>query len=230
MGGLPQKPVPPLNYRIVFSLEDVVNEYSRPVNIIDNGERKKVEPLSGRGFLNFPGVGKLEYFLTDGLGSLPQSFPRVRDMYELTLRYPGHADMMNALRVLGFFDRRKLPVNGSELEPRRVSLALLKDAMSMGGPEDLLALRVEVETGAGRRCGITYQVLDYYDSRRKVSAMARTTAYPCTSVALLVGMRKLGLHGVVPPEKIAQDQNLFDYVLSRLRDRRVKVRIKSPLN
>src|SRR3989441_13180040 len=62
VGGLPEKPEPPLNYRIVFSLEDVVNEYSRPVQVIEEGERKKVEALSGRGLTSFPGVGKLEYF------------------------------------------------------------------------------------------------------------------------------------------------------------------------
>jgi lysine 6-dehydrogenase len=226
VGGLPQKPVPPLNYRIVFSLEDVVNEYSRPVNVIENGQRKIVEPLTGRGSLNFPGVGKLEYFLTDGLGSLPRSFPKVREMYELTLRYPGHADMMNALRVLGFFDLRKVPIGDLEVEPRKLSIALLKDVMSLGGPEDLLALRVEVEGGDGRQGRVAYQVLDYYDGRRDVSAMARTTAYPCTSIALLVGMKKLARRGVVPPEKIAQDHGQFDYVLSRLKKRGVKVLIK----
>src|SRR2546427_10663251 len=82
VGGLPEKPEPPLNYGIVFSLEDVVNEYSRPVQVIEEGKRKKVEALSGRGHLRFPGVGKLEYFLTDGLGSLPRSCPRTREMHE----------------------------------------------------------------------------------------------------------------------------------------------------
>ncbi|HET7404975.1 MAG TPA: saccharopine dehydrogenase C-terminal domain-containing protein, partial [Candidatus Bathyarchaeia archaeon] len=125
VGGLPQKPVPPLNYRIVFSLDDVVNEYSRPVHVIKSGKKESVEPLSGRGLLNFPGVGKLEYFLTDGLGSLPHSFPEVRNMFEYTLRYPGHAEMMNTLRVLGFFDRSKISVDGFQLEPRAVSLVLL---------------------------------------------------------------------------------------------------------
>src|SRR5712692_2033417 len=48
VGGLPEKPEPPLNYRIVFSLEDVVNEYSRTVQVIEEGERRKVEALSGR--------------------------------------------------------------------------------------------------------------------------------------------------------------------------------------
>ncbi|MBO0888036.1 saccharopine dehydrogenase NADP-binding domain-containing protein, partial [Candidatus Bathyarchaeota archaeon] len=170
VGGLPRKPVPPLNYRIVFSLEDVINEYSRPVHIIRNGQQKQVEPLTGRGILTFPGVGRLEYFLTDGLGSLTRSFPRVHEMSELTLRYPGHAEMMDTLRVLGFFDRRKIQVDGVEIEPRRLSLALLKDAMTLGSPEDLLAMRVEVDGGFGKR--VVYQVLDYYDGRREVSAMS----------------------------------------------------------
>lgn len=225
VGGLPQKPVPPLNYRIVFSLDDVVNEYSRPVHIIKNGRKESVEPLSGGGLMNFPGVGKLEYFLTDGLGSLPHSFPKVRDMFEYTLRYPGHAEMMNTLRVLGFFDRSKISVDGFNLDPRAVSLVLLKESFSKGGPEDLLALRVEVEGKNGSKKQASYQVLDYYDSRRGVSAMSRTTAYPCTSAALLVGSGKVAQRGVVPPEKIAQTQSHFRQVLSRLKDRRVKVRM-----
>lgn len=228
VGGLPQKPVGPLNYRIVFSLDDVINEYSRPVNVIENGERRQVDALSGRGVLSFPGVGKLEYFLTDGLGSLPHSYPKVRQMYELTLRYPGHADMMNTLRVLGFFDRRPIPLNGFEIEPRKVSLRLLADSMSQGTPQDLLAMRIEVVGKERRRSLATYQVLDYYDGRRQVSAMARTTAYPCTSVALLVGTKKLGLIGVVAPERIAEKRDHFRYVLSRLKQRKVNVRLKGP--
>jgi saccharopine dehydrogenase-like NADP-dependent oxidoreductase len=227
VGGLPQKPTPPLNYRIVFSLEDVINEYSRPARIIENGKEKMVDALSGRGFLNFPGVGRLEYFITDGLGSLPRSFPEVREMFEYTLRYPGHAEMMDPLRVLGFFDREEVQVNGSSIVPRKLSIALLKGAMSLGRPEDLLALKVEVEGGLGTKSLLSYRILDYYDPRGKVSAMARTTAYPCTSVALLVGQRKLRSVGVVPPENIAKDPEQFGFVMSRLRSRHVRVRMRS---
>ena len=227
VGGLPQKPTPPLNYRIVFSLEDVINEYSRPARIIENGKEKMVDALSGRGFLNFPGVGRLEYFITDGLGSLPRSFPKVREMFEYTLRYPGHAEMMNTLRVLGFFDRKEVPVNGSSVAPRNLSIALLRGAMSLGRPEDLLALRVEVEGSGGKKSLLSYRILDYYSSKSKVSAMARTTAYPCTSIALLVGQKKLSSVGVVPPEKIAKDPSHFGFVLSRLRSTGVKVAMPS---
>jgi saccharopine dehydrogenase-like NADP-dependent oxidoreductase len=226
VGGLPEKPEPPLNYRIVFSLEDVVNEYSRPVQVIEDGKRRKVDALSGRGHISFPGVGRLEYFLTDGLGSLPRSFPRTREMHEFTLRYPGHADMMSTLRVLGFFDRNPVKIGGVEVEPRQMSIELLRGSMSRGSPEDFLALRVDVKgLSRGKRVHLRYQLLDRYDRRSGVSAMARTTAYPCTSVALLMGRGKIKETGIVTPERITQDERLFRFVLDRLDERGVKMKM-----
>ena len=226
VGGLPEKPQPPLNYRIVFSLEDVVNEYSRPVQVIEEGKRKKVEALSGGGLTSFPGVGKLEYFLTDGLGSLPRSYPRTREMHEFTLRYPGHADMMQTLRVLGFFEHKPVRVGRVVVEPRQLSIELLRGAMSKGSPEDFLALRVDVKgMSSGKRIRLRYQLLDHYDRKSGVSAMARTTAYPCTSVALLMGRGEIKETGIVTPEKIAQDPRLFRYVLARLAERGVRMKM-----
>jgi lysine 6-dehydrogenase len=226
VGGLPEKPEPPLNYRIVFSLEDVVNEYSRPVQVIEDGKRKKVDALSGRGHISFPGVGKLEYFLTDGLGSLPRSFPKTRDMHEFTLRYPGHADMMSTLRVLGFFERNPVKIGGVEVEPRQLSIELLRGAMSQGSPEDFLALRVDVNgLSGGKKIRLRYQLLDHYNRRSGVSAMARTTAYPCTSIAILMGRGKIKETGIVTPERITRDERLFQFVLDRLDERGVKMKM-----
>jgi lysine 6-dehydrogenase len=226
VGGLPEKPEPPLNYRIVFSLEDVVNEYSRPAQVIEEGKRKKVEALSGRGLTSFPRVGKLEYFLTDGLGSLPRSYPRTREMHEFTLRYPGHADMMQTLRVLGFFERKPIRIGDVEVVPRQLAIELLRGAMSLGSPEDFLALRVDVKgLSRGKKIHLRYQLLDHYDRRSRVSAMARTTAYPCTSVALLVGQGRIKEMGIVTPERIALDERLFQFVLGRLAERGVKMRM-----
>jgi saccharopine dehydrogenase-like NADP-dependent oxidoreductase len=226
VGGLPEKPEPPLNYRIVFSLEDVVNEYSRPVQVIEEGKRKKVDALSGRGHISFPGVGKLEYFLTDGLGSLPKSFPRTREMHEFTLRYPGHADMMNTLRVLGFFERNPVKTGSVEMEPRQLTIELLRGAMSRGSPEDFLALRVDVKGSSHRKkIHLRYQLLDHYNRGTGVSAMARTTAYPCTSVALLMGRGEITETGIVTPERISQDERLFRFVLDRLAAHGVRMKM-----
>jgi saccharopine dehydrogenase-like NADP-dependent oxidoreductase len=226
VGGLPEKPEPPLNYRIVFSLEDVVNEYSRPVQVIEEGKRKKVDALSGRGHISFPGVGRLEYFLTDGLGSLPRSYPKTREMHEFTLRYPGHADMMSTLRVLGLFERNPVKIGGVEVEPRQLSIELLRGAMSRGSPEDFLALRVDVKgLSRGKKIHLRYQLLDHYNRRSGVSAMARTTAYPCTSIALLMGRGEIKETGIVTPERIAQDHRFFQVVLDRLAEHGVKMKV-----
>ena len=226
VGGLPEKPEPPLNYRVVFSLEDVVNEYTRPALVVEKGKRKKVDPLSGLGYTSIPRVGQLEYFLTDGLGSLPRSYPKTREMHEFTLRYPGHAHMMRTLRVLGFFERKSIKIGDVELEPRQLTIERLRGAMSHGPPEDFLALRVEVKgLSHGKKSRLRYQLLDHFDRRSGVSAMARTTAYPCTSVALLMGRGEIKETGIVTPEMIAQDKGLFQFVLDRLAERGVKMKM-----
>jgi len=225
VGGVPEEPQPPLNYRVVFSLDDVINEYTRPVRIIENRKITTVEPLTGRGLLSFPGLGRLEYFLTDGLGTLPSSFPQVREMKELTLRYPGHAVIIDALRRLGFFNTKRFKANGVDVEPRRLSVELLRFALAAGTPHDVLAMRIEVEgESKNKKVIISYTVLDKYDRRRGVTAMARTTAYPCTSAAILLAKGKLELKGVIPPEKIAKDPKMFQFILSRLREHNVNVR------
>ena len=55
--------------------------------------------------------------------------------------------------------------------------------------------------------------------------MARTTAYPCTSVALLVGRGDIRETGIVTPERIAQDESLFQFVVDRLDEHGVKVKM-----
>ncbi|TMI22204.1 hypothetical protein E6H31_02970 [Candidatus Bathyarchaeota archaeon] len=168
----------------------------------------------------------MEYFLTDGLGSLPRSYPKTREMHEFTLRYPGHAHMMRTLRVLGFFERKSIKIGDVELEPRQLTIERLRGAMSHGPPEDFLALRVEVKgLSHGKKSRLRYQLLDHFDRRSGVSAMARTTAYPCTSVALLLGRGEIKETGIVTPEMIAQDEGLFQFVLDRLAERGVKMKM-----
>ncbi len=107
-------------------------------------------------------------------------------------------------------------------------MELLRASFSAGTPEDLLALRVEVEGVAkGQRVVLRYHLLDHYDKRHHVTAMARTTAYPCTSVALLLGKGMVKERGVVTPEKIAKDPALFGQVQARLRAHGVNLRTQT---
>jgi len=147
-------------------------------------------------------------------------------MHEFTLRYPGHADMMQTLRILGFFERNPVKIGVDEVEPRQLTIELLRGAMSRGSPEDFLAFRVDVKgLSGGKKTHLRYQLLDHYNRKSEVSAMARTTAYPCTSVALLVGAGKIKETGIVTPERIAQNPRLFQFVLDRLAERNVGMKV-----
>jgi len=122
VGGLPEKPVPPLGYIITWSPENLIDEYTRKAKIVKDGELVEVEALSGLEEVEFPNVGTLEAFYTDGLRTLPQTFKNVEDMWEKTLRYPGHAEKIGLLKALGFFDEEQIRVDGVSLPPRKITV------------------------------------------------------------------------------------------------------------
>ncbi|MFQ6047609.1 MAG: saccharopine dehydrogenase NADP-binding domain-containing protein, partial [Gemmatimonadales bacterium] len=69
VGGIPRNPKPPLNYRVVFAIESVLDVYEREVSIIKDGRLQVVPPLSGVETVSFPApFEELECFYTDGLG------------------------------------------------------------------------------------------------------------------------------------------------------------------
>lgn len=93
-GGLPQKPKPPLNYQIVYSMQGVLDYYTTPSVVLENGEIANREALSEVEELLFPEpVGKLEAFHTaGGASTMPYRYRgRIPRFEYKTLRYPGHA-------------------------------------------------------------------------------------------------------------------------------------------
>jgi saccharopine dehydrogenase-like NADP-dependent oxidoreductase len=70
VGGLPVVRHWPYEYRSVFSPTDVIEEYTRPARLVENGQIVVREALSEVELLDFPGVGTLEAFNTDGLRSV----------------------------------------------------------------------------------------------------------------------------------------------------------------
>ena len=196
VGGLPQDPHPPLNYQVVYSLEGVLDYYTTPVLVLENGEVARKEALTEIETVDFPEpVGRLEAFLTAGGASrMPYQYRgRIASMSYKTLRYPGHAYLVKAMRDLGLYDDDPVKVDGWMVSPRDVFIATVgrKLATETGG--DLVALRVVVEgVKAGKRKTITYELLDRYDSTLGVTAMMRTTGYSLAAVA------RLQVQGAVP--------------------------------
>src|ERR1043166_5021803 len=93
VGGLPKHPKWMYQYKAPFAPSDVVEEYTRPARMKENGKVVSKPALSEPEILEFPRAGKLEAFNTDGLRSLLRTID-APNMKEKTLRYPGHIQLM----------------------------------------------------------------------------------------------------------------------------------------
>ncbi|MEM3704217.1 MAG: saccharopine dehydrogenase family protein [Candidatus Bathyarchaeia archaeon] len=224
VGGFPQKPIKPLGYAITWSPESLIDEYTRKARIIKGGKVVKVEALSGIEKIDFPGVGKIEAFYTDGLRNLIDTLGSVEEMWEKTLRYPGHAEKVKLLKDLGFFDEKEVDVEGVKVSPRKLTVKLFEHRLLKPKVKDVVALNVEVSgIKNGKRMLYSYRLLDHYDEKTGFTAMARTTAYPASIIAQLILKNAVKEKGVVPPEKIGMNKAFFKLFLEELERRGVKI-------
>jgi len=224
VGGLPVHPVPPLGYTVTWSTEGLIDEYTRRPLILEGGRIVEVPPLSGLEEVDFPGVGSLEAFYTDGLRTLLRTMAGVESMWEKTLRYPGHVEKIGLLKALGFFDDEPMEVRGAWLPPRLMTARILERNLMRPEVEDILAMTVEVSgMSRGRGALFNYRVLDRYDRSKGVTAMARTTAYTASIVARKLAEGAIKGRGVIPPERLGMDAALLKDILSELRKRGINV-------
>lgn len=218
VGGLPVERRWPYEYTVVFSATDVVEEYTRPARVFEDGRLATRPALSEIERIEVPGVGTLEAFLTDGLRTLLRTVP-ARSMREKTLRYPGHAAKMEVLRETGFFDEAPVSLRGGlRVAPREVTERLLFRAWNRRDEEEFTYLKVEV-TGLNRvgPVRMTFELLDRTDRASGTTSMARTTAFPAAVVARMLARGEYRDPGVRPLEMLAADRNAaarFEEILS----------------
>jgi lysine 6-dehydrogenase len=221
VGGLPQHPEPPLNYQIVYSLEGALDYYTTQSWVLRNGKPTRVEALSEVEELAFPApVGALEAFHTGGgISTLPWAWEgRIRSMEYKTLRYPGHAAIMRAIRELGLLDLAPVKVKGKEIVPRDAFIAVVSPGLTKPEGRDLVALRVEVRGTDGRRAA--WELLDYYDTARGISAMMRTTGYSLSITGLMQADGRIAARGVLTPDEAVP----FGAYVEELKKRGVEIR------
>jgi saccharopine dehydrogenase-like NADP-dependent oxidoreductase len=219
VGGLPLHPKPPFFYKAPFSPIDVIEEYTRPARMKENGTIITKPALSELEILHFEGTGTLEAFNTDGLRSLLYTMPHIPTQKEKTLRYPGHVHLISALQQSGFFSKEKLKVEGQEISPLGFTSRLLMNEWKLGeSEEDLTVMKVLLH---GEDKTIEYNLLDYYDAASQTSSMARTTGYTCTASVNLLAKNIFSKKGVFPPEMIGDDKACFDFVFNYLKERSV---------
>jgi len=226
VGGLPIKRDFPFEYKAPFSPADVIEEYIRPARYVENGHVVVRPALSDAEFLDFPEVGTLEAFNSDGLRSLLKTM-KVPNMIEKTLRYPGHVEHIKALRESGFFGQEEIEVRGLRMKPIEFTSAILFKEWHLHEEDDeFTAMRILIEgEEEGRRRTYQYNLFDRKDRVTGFSSMARTTGFPATAAARLVLEEKFSRKGICPPEHLGLEEGNFRYVMDHLRERNVHYRI-----
>lgn len=223
VGGLPKTRTKPFEYKCPFSPVDVIEEYTRPVRIKRNGQVMTLPALSELEPVDFPEIGTLDAFNTDGIRTILDSLPNIPNITEKTLRYPGHVALVQALMRAGFFSKSPLNVKGMEVTPFDVTTSILFNDWKLAeGEEEFTVMRIEI-TGVleGVNTKVVYDLLDRYCTRTKVSSMSRTTGYTATGTLNALAEGLITTKGVLPPEMLGQDERLFNYVLEYLKARNV---------
>jgi saccharopine dehydrogenase-like NADP-dependent oxidoreductase len=224
VGGLPVERSWPWEYKAPFSPGDIIQEYVRPARSRREGVEITRPALSDVELVDFPGLGSLEAFNTDGLRSL-HTTSKTPNMVEKTMRYPGHAVRMRILREAGFFSSDEIQAASGVVVPRDVTESLLFDAWKFDeGEPDLTVMRIIVEGEKdGKRLRHTYNLLDYYNPDTETMSMARTTGYTCTAMANLVAKGLWTQPGLAAPETVGRNVDCFDSVISHLEARGVHI-------
>jgi len=205
VGGVAEDASAPYGYVVTWSVEDLLEEYTRPARIMRDGKVVTVPVFSGMETIEIPDVGPMEAFYSDGLRSLLYTLPGVREMGEKTLRWPGHAQAIQPLVAAGTL------------------VDTLRSKCSASPARDLVALRVRLTFDRGSQ---TWDMVDRYDAATGRTAMSRTTALTTSVVAQLAASGGLGAAGVRPLEKVAADEKAFRFVREALARRGVRLRVE----
>ena len=228
VGGLPERPMPPFHYQLVFSVEGLINEYVEPARILRKGKLTTIEALTEPEEFHMDGFAPLVAFQTSGgTSTLPETFEgKVGECFEKTLRYPGHYDLLCELNDLGLFSNEKMRVGNVEVAPRALMSKVFEGKFAGKGP-DVCIMRIEAHESikapgvrgllGGKLKGrvATFTMVDHYDPKSDMSAMMRTTAFPASIVLQMMCMGAVSKRGAVLQERDVPAQAFLEEIERR---------------
>jgi len=225
VGGLPASPLPPMNYKVVFSVQGLINEYIEPAVVIRNGRLKNVPSLSELETLTFPEpFGELEAFQTSGgTSTLPRTLEgRLPNLDYKTIRYKGHCAQFRLLVELGLCDAAPLEFDGGKVAPREMLARLMNEKLDLPG-EDVVLLLAEAEGWTADDTAVrkTIRIIDRHDGVNDISAMMRMTGYPAAIIAWMLASGEIDAPGARCQELVVPG----DRMIEELRRRGVDIEI-----
>jgi lysine 6-dehydrogenase len=212
------KPKPPLNYQIVFSPNGLINEYVEDAIILKNKKIIKKKSMTEIEKIYFPEpFGILEAFITSGGSStLPYTYQNKIDNLDYkTIRYPGHCENFKVLKEIILRDEKPIKINDIEIKPRDFLIQSLNKILPKN-EKDVVLLKVESNGEKnGKKVMLNYTMIDYYNSKQKLTAMMRTTGFPASIIAQMIEKKIINKNGVYCPEEIIPSEPFFNELAKR---------------
>lgn len=205
VGGLPQKPRPPLYYQKMFSLEGLRHLCYDDAPILNEGRVVFVPPFTGHSFMEVkelakfspedgPRDGTVETFITAGASLAPWSFLRlgVTSLSEMTIRWPGFVATASEIEEADFED-----VIGPMID-------IPVDAEN----PDLVWMKVIVSyRGEGDEWSNSHTLFAKYDPVSGLTAMEQTTGFTTALIAQAIA-RGETMPGVLTPDEALTGDSL----------------------
>jgi len=224
VGGIPKSTNAPLGYKSPFPVIEVLEEYAESGSMVEDG-RVVVRPmLSETMTIELDKVGTLACLNSNGLRTLISTMD-IPDMFEKTLRYPGHVDLMRIFRDTGFLNMTPIQVEDVSVRPIDVTASLLSPLWKYNpGEADITVMRLVISGEEdGKPATYTYDMYDEYDPATGALSMARTTGYTCTAVTRLVLEGRYSQKGISPPEFVGRVDGCWKNVERYLENRGVEI-------
>jgi lysine 6-dehydrogenase len=197
-----------------FSIATILDELTMPPIHFVNSRYVEKEMLSEPEPGTFPApIGKiiLRHSIHSELGTLAESFRKkgVREVFFKINYDPKLVNLVRSLVEAGFTQRDPIPVNGTQVAPRAVLLALMQKKAPSKPPLDVEALRVVVTGRDGKkRVAFALEMWADHTTRPQLSAVARDTGFPAAIAAVMHGRGEVPGVGVQAPENVVPP-NLF---------------------
>ena len=212
VGDVPLHPEPPFNFRVSWSAERILSDYTNPAQLIEDGQVVEAEALSREEVIEFEEpFGRMEAFCTQGgLSTLTDTLAgHVEALDHKTIRWPGHAHQMRFVIGLGLAEERKIGVR-THLTYRDLLVRRMRKRLG-GDYEDAVLMRVLLRGEQdGRPTTLVYEMVERYDPATQQTAMMRCTAVPTVVAALFLAREGTvsGGGADVPEQVIPRDQFL----------------------
>lgn len=212
VGDVPLHPEPPFNFRVSWSAERILSDYTNPAQLIEDGQVVEAEALSREEAIEFEDpFGQMEAFCTQGgLSTLTDTLAgHVEALDHKTIRWPGHAHQMRFVIGLGLAEERKIGVR-THLTYRDLLVRRMRKRLG-GDYEDAVLMRVLLRGEQdGRPTTLVYEMVERYDPATQQTAMMRCTAVPTVVAALFLAREGTvsGGGADVPEQVIPRDQFL----------------------